>query len=200
MIDSSLITRLKQHQPRIIDDNTNFAAVAIVLVMNADETDMLLIRRSQHPADPWSGQICLPGGRHEQTDTELVDTAIRETLEETGISLNSQCLIATLDDQQGYARGGSINLTIRPFVFTLEQRPKVIINYELDEFYWLSMSYFENAANHIAFTPMAEWPDRPGVQVDQNSVLWGMTYRILTDFFTAADMVTPFVGDYLRTR
>ncbi len=44
------------------------AAVAIVLREGAKGIELLLIRRSEHPDDPWSGQMAFPGGRHDPED------------------------------------------------------------------------------------------------------------------------------------
>ena len=68
--------------------NTN-AAVAIIL----HEESCLILKRAENPADPWSGHLALPGGRKEIEDTDLVETAIRETKEECGITLLRENLI-----------------------------------------------------------------------------------------------------------
>jgi len=59
------------------------AAVLMPIVMRAEPT-MLFTRRTEHlPRHP--GQISFPGGRVHGDDASLVDTALREMKEETGI-------------------------------------------------------------------------------------------------------------------
>jgi 8-oxo-dGTP pyrophosphatase MutT (NUDIX family) len=42
------------------------------------EAELLLIRRAEHPSDPWSGHMALPGGRNDPQDTSLYETVVRE--------------------------------------------------------------------------------------------------------------------------
>lgn len=60
------------------------AAVLVPLVMRAEPT-VLLTQRTAH-LKAHGGQISFPGGRHEPTDTTLVDTALREAHEEVGLN------------------------------------------------------------------------------------------------------------------
>ena len=191
-----LLDRLKRHKPRSITDNSRFAAVAIIMLMNHRGSELLLIKRTAHPDDPWSGQIGLPGGHRDENDEDLLQTSIRETHEETGIRLTRDHLICPIDDQQGYARGGQINLTVRPYVFTLDQMPGDIqINHELDRYYWMSLFHFQNPENHVYFDPMKTAQLRPGVRLDNANILWGMTYRIMKNFFTALEHESIFIDD-----
>jgi 8-oxo-dGTP diphosphatase len=76
----------------------NRAAVVLIL-HDSEELDALFVKRKTSPADPWSGQIALPGGRFEPEDASLIDTAMREVIEEVGIDLRAQGrLLGTLDD------------------------------------------------------------------------------------------------------
>lgn len=63
------------------------AAVLVLLYENAGELRVVLTTRSKllrtHP-----GQTALPGGKVDETDSSLVDTAFREAHEEVGLPLN----------------------------------------------------------------------------------------------------------------
>ena len=77
---------------RIDDDNDPNAprANSIVVAASAfvidDQERLLMIRRTD------SGLFALPGGRHELGET-LTETAIRETLEETGVTIRVDGLV-----------------------------------------------------------------------------------------------------------
>lgn len=188
--------RLYHYKPRSIRDNTRFAAVAIIMFMNHEDSRLFLIKRTAHPNDPWSGQIGLPGGHLEEHDEDLLQTSMRETYEETGIWLSRDQLISPIHDQQGYARGGKIDLTVRPYLFFLDQLPAdVRINHELERFYWMPLRHFQNPDNHVYFDPMKTAQLRPGVRLDESNILWGMTYRIMTDFFKALQHESIFDCD-----
>src|SRR6267142_2560248 len=92
------------------------AAVAVCLRPGAGSLEALFIRRADHPGDPWSGDAAFPGGRREPADASLWETAMRETLEETGLDLRaSGSLLGPLDDV--HPRVVVLpNLNVTPFV------------------------------------------------------------------------------------
>ena len=62
------------------------AAVSVCLAPDPHgAATVLLIKRAEHPLDPWSGHIGLPGGRRETDDLDVLATARRETHEEVGL-------------------------------------------------------------------------------------------------------------------
>ena len=60
------------------------AAVLLPLVLR-DEPSLMFTRRTENLARH-SGQVSFPGGRSELSDLTPVETALRETFEETGIA------------------------------------------------------------------------------------------------------------------
>ena len=65
------------------------AAVALV-VRGGERLEVLLIKRAKREHDPWSGHMALPGGRRDPADASLLETAMRETREETGVALDDR--------------------------------------------------------------------------------------------------------------
>ena len=114
------------------------AAVALILVEGERDLEILLIKRTDREDDPWSGQIALPGGRIEGQDASLLDTAIRETMEETTVDLSRGQMLGELDDLS------TTNpllppMLVRPFVFSLESRQPVTHSDEVAEHFWISL-------------------------------------------------------------
>ncbi len=60
-------------------------------------TRLLLIHRNEYPG-VHSNQIGFPGGKMEQSDENLVQTALRETHEEVGVSPDAVEVVAELSD------------------------------------------------------------------------------------------------------
>src|SRR5689334_10241192 len=108
--------RMRQRAPQVVGlEPGSRAAVAMVLAPEEDDLRVLMIKRAEHPHDPWSGHMALPGGRHDLGDGDLAETAIRETAEEVGIDLAAHGqLINRLDDLQATARGRNLDMVISP--------------------------------------------------------------------------------------
>jgi 8-oxo-dGTP pyrophosphatase MutT (NUDIX family) len=162
------------------------AAVAVVLRRRPDDLDLLLIKRARHERDPWSGHMALPGGRRDPGDTSLLETAVRETMEETAVAL----------DPHGPGFLGRLErvtpssprlppLTIAPFVFGVppatEARPAPA---EVDRVHWVSLARLRDPGpvETVAIDLPGGPRHFPGLRVEGEFV-WGLTYRILTDLF-----------------
>ena len=61
------------------------AAVLILVYGTGEESTVLLSKRSER-LETHPGEISFPGGRHEATDADLLQTALREAHEEVGVA------------------------------------------------------------------------------------------------------------------
>ncbi|MBP6978038.1 MAG: CoA pyrophosphatase [Bacteroidales bacterium] len=73
------------------------SGVLVLLYPDDGETKLVLIQRPDYEGTH-GGQVSLPGGKQEKTDLTLIDTALRETQEELGISSTSINVIGTLSE------------------------------------------------------------------------------------------------------
>jgi 8-oxo-dGTP pyrophosphatase MutT (NUDIX family) len=98
--------RFSRYEARRADPPEGTARAAVVLVLRAGETqpEALFVVRATHERDPWSGHVALPGGREEQVDRDLMDTALRELREETGLGLGREEIVGRLDDLHPVSR------------------------------------------------------------------------------------------------
>ncbi|MGL5290322.1 MAG: CoA pyrophosphatase [Vibrionaceae bacterium] len=71
------------------------AAVFLALVERNDALFLLLTKRAQHLAQ-FPGQICFPGGKEEKSDHDFIETALRETQEEVGITATREQVLGSL--------------------------------------------------------------------------------------------------------
>ncbi len=161
------------------------AAVALVLAGDADRgLDLLLIKRAEVEGDPWSGQMGLPGGRRENRDPDLLTTAIRETAEETGIHLSEKELLGVLDDLTP-TTPVLPPVAVRPFVFGLSKRAVVHPSGEVADSWWVSVGELRQGADETTVMVRGRELRVPAYFVGTD-VVWGMTLRILNNFFDLA--------------
>ena len=120
-----------------------WAAVSVIVAPDPDS--VLLIRRAERSGDPWSGHIGLPGGRAERGDADLAATAIRETIEEIGWPLSREALVGELDDVWPNTPLPQI-IVVRPFVFTVTERPAASLSPEVAEAFWVPLTELRNPA------------------------------------------------------
>lgn len=166
------------------DPGLTRAAVAVVLVPSPDR--LLLIRRAEHPGDPWSGHIGLPGGRHDPADPDLVATAMRETLEEVALDLAAADLIGALDDLA--PRNPTLPpLMVRPFVFRLPEPPPLVPSEEVALAFWSPLDHLTAPDVRAEVTVRHRGAELrlPAYRLPQGT-LWGMTERILSPLLELA--------------
>ncbi len=200
----NLRARLAQHVVKRLsdsDDDTPHAAVAIVLrypSVPSISPEVLLIKRTDNPRDPWSGHMAFPGGRCDEDDNGLLATAIRESREEVGISLDAQAeLLGRLDDVPAIGRGRPLPLIIAPFLFVLlEDVPLVPQQGEVDEALWAAFEPLTSGAadTTIPYVFQGEHLDLPAYRVGQH-IVWGLTYRMMQALFELAGSSLPFTEE-----
>jgi 8-oxo-dGTP pyrophosphatase MutT (NUDIX family) len=163
------------------------ASVALVVRPRGDELDLLLIRRATRDGDPWSGHMALPGGRSGPADADARATAERETWEEVGIDLRrSGTLLGRLDDVE--PRSGAPRIVVSAFVFGVPGETEPVWNHEVDLAVWVPVDQL--AAPGAATEYLHPHPDGtelrfPAIAI-QEHVIWGITYRIVTQFLHLA--------------
>jgi 8-oxo-dGTP pyrophosphatase MutT (NUDIX family) len=86
--------KISQQPPTMLPRKS---AVLILLFPEDQKIKVVLIQRPDYEG-VHGGQVSFPGGRFEEGDLELVNTALRETEEEIGISTESVSIIGHLSD------------------------------------------------------------------------------------------------------
>jgi 8-oxo-dGTP pyrophosphatase MutT (NUDIX family) len=157
------------------------AAVALVLALgDSHRLELLLIKRAEHPGDPWSGQMALPGGRRDPEDQDLLATVARETREEVGVALAPDRLLGELDDL--HPRTPLLPpVVVRPFVFGLSHRPTVHASREVALHVWVSLDELASGQTRTEIAIPGRNQRFPAYQVGAH-VVWGMTERIIAPF------------------
>ena len=161
-----------------LDPETSWAAVALIVAPNPDS--VLLIRRAERAGDPWSGHMGLPGGRLDPADSDLGQTALRETSEEIGWQLDRRQLLGTLPDVWPRTLLPRL-IVVRPFVFAVSERPRLVLSGEVAETFWVPVAELRDPAiyRETVIELGGERRGFPAFHVGPH-VIWGLTERILT--------------------
>ncbi len=180
---AALRTTLASRRAVEADEEPGVRKAAVALIFRAGQEgspELLFIKRAEYPGDPWSGQIAFPGGREESGDSSLLETATRETREETGIDLAREgMVVGVLDD----LRPRTVRLpavVVRPFVAVLERSEPLELSPEVALAFWIPFGTLAHKEAWREDTVVAR-----GVQINarvfrhEDHVIWGMTERIL---------------------
>ena len=177
--------------PPVRDDDVIQAAVSVI-VRGRDSLDLLLIKRAEHERDPWSGHMALPGGRRDPVDDDLVRTAVRETLEETGLDLDDHGHRLGRLEQVVPVSRRLPSLSIRPYVFGVGAGARArVASREVDAVHWVPLHLLTapDVRSEVEIELGRETRTFPCFRVG-GEVVWGLTYRILTDFLEAYPAAT----------
>ncbi|HEY1958807.1 MAG TPA: CoA pyrophosphatase [Polyangiaceae bacterium] len=156
------------------------AAVAAIVRPGPAGEEMLFIKRADRDGDPWSGHMAFPGGRRQATDATLLETAVRETLEEVGLDLHTCARpIARLPDVAPYSRMPA-PLTVTAFVFSLQVPANLTLNHEVAAAVWSPLDPILRGEGATTFRYLREGVpfDLPAFDVE-GGVVWGLTYRMI---------------------
>ncbi|MCL4312180.1 MAG: NUDIX hydrolase [Candidatus Thermoplasmatota archaeon] len=131
---------------------------AVALILNGNK--FLLIKRADQEGDPWSGHMALPGGHRENGET-CEQAAIRETMEETGLSVTVNRLLGLYHTLNGHVSVAAYEC--------ISSNTEVHPDNEISQYFWSSEKdlLLDNETYRFG-----------------DYVVFGLTYRILRDYFS----------------
>ncbi len=146
----------------------------------------LFVRRAARDGDPWSGHVALPGGRADRADVDLLETAIRETREETSIRLERGQVLGRLDEI--HPRSDHLpSIAVTPFVAWSPHRPAVRENHELAGHLWVPLEALRSRRNRsklVRHQPRNRVFET--IEYD-DAVIWGLTFAVIENFIRRLD-------------
>lgn len=166
------------------------AAVAGILRDGGEGVELLFIRRAEHPRDPWSGQMGLPGGRVDAADPSPLAAALREAREEIGLDLESAGRpLGRLSEVRTHLPLGSVPHSVVPFAFAVEGEPVLKIDArEVQEALWVPLPFFLDRGNRSSFTWVrAGLPLPMPCYTFRGRVIWGLTLKIVDELLALAE-------------
>lgn len=193
---------LSRHQPQLVTPEPGniadtAAAVALVLAGKGEHLSLCFIRRSEHPLDPWSGHMALPGGRWDPADPHPRAAAERETFEEVGLALGDPHWLGPLSDVLVRLGGDGRRMILSPFVYYLgEEQPPFMPNHEVACAFWIPLAYLWDVANasHMEWEREGKRLLYPAIRFEDSSI-WGLTFRVLTLFSDVLESPLPHLEE-----
>jgi len=121
-----------------------------------------------------AGEISFPGGKFDVDDSDLLETALRETSEEIGLTITRDQVIGQLESVITLNSG----FLITPFVSVIDEIPSLSTNSEVEQIFHIPLEPF--------LKTMAPDPDPSHNIIQemytfeyQDQIVWGASARIL---------------------
>ena len=164
--------------PSKITETLTPAAVLVLLYPKDGDYCILLNKRSQK-VEHHKGEISFPGGARETQDADLLQTALRETEEEMGISPADVTVLGELDEVETRSR-----FRVRAFVGTIADGYRFSpSSAEIAEVLEAPVATLRDAANRRVET---RWNNGASISAYayayNEHLIFGATARILSQF------------------
>ncbi len=169
--------KLKSMLSTSINPNIKFDEkyrLASILVVIYGDDPMVVMTEKPQDMKFHAGEISFPGGKLDEGDLDLLETALRETNEEIGLSVTRDQVIGQLEPVVTLNSG----FLILPFVSVVDRIPPLSANCEVEKIFHIPLEPFlktgtrdpDPAHNIIQEMYTFEY---------QNQVVWGASARIL---------------------
>ncbi|HJM14123.1 MAG TPA: CoA pyrophosphatase [Candidatus Nitrosopelagicus sp.] len=155
-------------------NNSENQKPAAVLIIIYDNPPKILMTKKPTTMAQHGGEISFPGGKLTNSDYNLLETALRETKEETGLDISKKYVIGQLDQVTTLNSG----FTILPFVCVLDSITNLVANSEVETFLQIPLiPFLETLENDIE-------PEHNSIQemylfTFEKNIIWGASARML---------------------
>ena len=161
--------------PIVPDIKSNIGyRLASVLVVIYDTYPKIIMTEKPQSMKFHAGEISFPGGKLDIIDSDLLESALRETSEEIGLHISRDQILGQLDPVNTLNSG----FLILPFVCILKEIPPLVSNSEVEKIF------------HIPLEPLLDTmmkdsdPDHNLIDEMytfeyQSQIVWGASARIL---------------------
>jgi 8-oxo-dGTP pyrophosphatase MutT (NUDIX family) len=170
----------------VIPEDVRKAAVLVLFYPSGGKIHLVFMKRTEYPG-VHSGQISFPGGGQEPGDTDMADTALRETEEEIGIKKESITTIGILTDM--YIPPS--NFLVTPVIGFTNERPVFHPDpEEVDEVVEVALEKIldKNTKQEKEITIFPDIKIKVPSYYTNGHVIWGATAMMLSEL---VEIITP---------
>ncbi len=176
MDEQSVINCLKDRvlpKPVFCENYRTLGVVNIILDLSGGMPSTILIKRVEDLRDPWSGDICFPGGKVEE-DEDILDALYRETLEEICLAPKDYEIIGFLPSM----RPSNLPETcVVPVLSIKSSKILPLPGLEATRVYYMLLD--SRILYRIRSYQARKKDVVEGYRLHMNEVVWGLTYRVL---------------------
>lgn len=157
----------------VLEDHGKNKLASVLVVIYGKSPIIVMTKKPKHMKFH-AGEISFPGGKLDSIDSNLLETALRETREEIGLSLREDQIIGQLDPVITLNSG----FTILPFVSVIDEIPSLSANAEVEKIFHIPLEPF--------LKTLANDPDPSHNLIQemytfefQGKIIWGASARVL---------------------
>lgn len=156
-----------------INNNENYRLASVLVVIYGKNPFVVMTEKPKHMKFH-AGEISFPGGKLDPSDSDLLETALRETREEIGLNITRDQVIGQLEPVVTLNSG----FLILPFVSVVDDIPKLTANTEVEKIFHIPLESFLKTAA-VDPDPTHNLIQEMYTFEYQNQIVWGASARIL---------------------
>ena len=159
------------------------AAVLILLQETSEDLNVIYCLRSNN-LPTHAGEVAFPGGKREEKDETLKETALREAQEEVNLELKDVEVLGEISSVQS-----RFGLSVTPYIGILKSNTLIADGKEIAEVFSVPLNFIknnmqkeqksENWDNKKVFFPFFEF---------ENKMVWGLTAYMTVEFLKLLDI------------
>lgn len=170
---NQLVTSVQQYEGRIIQQPSLLQAGVLVAITDEIDPHLILTRRADH-LSTHSGEVAFAGGKRDDTDPDIIFTALREAHEEINLASRDVTVVGQLD--QVISRFGYV---VTPIVGVIPADTQFTANLdELDAVFKVPLRFFLETEPHDYF-------ERGSFSIPsfhyEGFRIWGLTSMMITE-------------------
>jgi len=173
MILDNLKSRLTTEINPILEDYGKNILASILVVIYGQSPIVVMTEKPKHMKFH-AGEISFPGGKLDSLDSNLLETALRETREEIGLSIRPEQVIGQLDPVITLNSG----FTILPFVSVVDEIPPLSANAEVEKIFHIPLESFLKT-NARDPDPTHNLIQEMYTYEFEGQIVWGASARVL---------------------
>ena len=156
-----------------VQTNGKYRLASVLVIIYGDDPFVIMTEKPQDMKFH-AGEISFPGGKLDVSDSDLLETALRETSEEIGLTITRDQVVGQLEPVVTLNSG----FLILPFVSIVDEIPSLSANCEVEKIFHIPLESFLKTGTQDP-DPTHNIIQEMYVFEYQNQIVWGASARIL---------------------